>query len=177
MQVVPVVSLNRAPNQTNGRQLGVPPTWPVPDSQQRQTGGDPRLTGYTVDESLGNGGYTSAVTIVGGRRRLSSSPGSRGLVVPQARRGARGLLADEGAPTPAMAPMMRKAPVKPGEAHSESGPMHGANWPGFTLSQTPAFSQVELAGNAPVAQCCRLRDGATSGDMQASSGHMWLKAE
>ena len=103
MQVVPVVSLNRAPNQTNGRQLGVPPTWPVPDSQQRQTGGDPRLTGYTVDESLGNNGYTSAVTIVGGRRRLSEFTWQQGASWGfQARRSTRGLLADEGASPPAM---------------------------------------------------------------------------
>lgn len=116
VQVVPVVSLTRGQNQANGRQLGAPTVWPAPDPQQRQPGGDPRLTGYTVDESLGNGGYTSAVTIVGGRRRLSGSPGSKGVWGLQARHSTRGLLADDGASPPAMAPM-RKTPVKPGEAH------------------------------------------------------------
>ena len=143
VQVVPVVSLNRPPNLGNGRQLGGPPTWPVPpDPEQRQTGADPRLTGYTVDESLGSGGYTSAVTIVGGRRRLSSSPGSKRPLAPQARRGARGLRADEGASTPAMSPM-RKAPVKPGEPHSRSGLVHG---PRITLPTSLHSVRLGLLG-------------------------------
>ena len=116
MQVIPVVALNRGPNQANGRQLGVPTGWPAPDPQQRLPSGDPRLTGYTVDDSLANGGYTSAVTIVGGRRRLSGSPGSKGVWGLQARHRARGLLTDRGASPPTMSPM-RKTPVKPGEAH------------------------------------------------------------
>ncbi len=111
-----MVSLTRGPNPNNGRQLGAPTTWPAPDPGQRMSGGDPRLTGYTVDESLGNNGYTSAVTIVGGRRRLSEFPGSKAPWGFQARRSTRGLLADEGASPPAMGPM-RKTPVKPGEAH------------------------------------------------------------
>ena len=118
-QVVPVVSLNRGPGPNNGRQLGAPTTWPAPDPQQRLTDGDPRLTGYTIDESLGNNGYTSAVTIVGGRRRLSGFPSRKAAWGFQERRNSRGLLADDGASSPGMAPM-RKTPVKPGEAHHQS---------------------------------------------------------
>lgn len=76
-QVVPVVSLNRGPGPNNGRQLGAPTTWPAPDPQQRLTDGDPRLTGYTIDESLGNNGYTSAVTIVGGAAGCQASPAEK----------------------------------------------------------------------------------------------------
>ena len=116
VQVVPVVSLSGYKSQPSGRQLGTPTAWPYPGDPHHHDDDDPRLTGYTVDASLGNGPYSTAVTIVGGRRRLASAAGSlRGL---PARRPSRRLLSDAGAASPAapaMAPM-RKSAVKPGEA-------------------------------------------------------------
>ena len=117
VQVVPVVSLNGNQSQPNGRQLGTPTPWPYPGDPHHHDDDDPRLTGYTVDASLGNGPYSTAVTIVGGRRRLASAAGRlRGAL--SAQRTSRRLLSDAEAATPAapaMAPM-RKPAVKPGEA-------------------------------------------------------------
>jgi len=116
VQVVPVVSLSGNQSQPNGRQLGTPTPWPYPGDPHHHDEDDPRLTGYTVDASLGNGPYSTAVTIVGGRRRLASAASSlRGF---PARRTSRRLLLDAGEASPAapfMAPM-RKSAVKPGEA-------------------------------------------------------------
>ncbi len=114
LQVVPVVSLNGSGNPANGRQTlatpagwPVPPNWAPPSMLPPHHDNDPRLSGYAVDENLGNaqwgnGPYSEAVTIVGGRR-LSGS--NRRLLT-----GAR--ITDAAAPT--MAPVQQTA-VKPGK--------------------------------------------------------------
>lgn len=124
LQVVPVVSLNVS--QSNGRQLGTPSAWPLPGSDwtpstQLPEEAEARVSGFAVDASLGSGPYSTAVTIVGGRRRglMGSPAGERPQGALQARRmAARRFLADNSGSmmaAPAMAPAMKKAAVKPGE--------------------------------------------------------------
>ena len=114
-----MVSLNGSGNPANGRQtLATPAAWPVPLNWALPSmlpphhDNDAQLSGYSVDNTLGNaqysvgnGPYSQAVTIVGGRRKLLG--GNRRLLT-----GER--ITD--AAVPAMAPVQKTA-VKPGEAH------------------------------------------------------------
>ena len=114
-----MVSLNGSGNPANGRQTlatpaawPVPPNWALPSMLPPHHDNDAQLSGYSVDDtlgnaqySMGNGPYSQAVTIVGGRRRLLG--GNRRLLT-----GER--ITDAAAP--AMAPVQKTA-VKPGEAH------------------------------------------------------------
>ena len=119
VQVVPVVSLNGSASQSSGRQLGTPAAWPLPawgwaPPLPRQDGNQGQVPGYSVDASAGSSPFSSAVTIVGGRRLMASTGGqlSGGL---HAVRSSRRVLADAAAASPAapiVAPMKR--PPKPG---------------------------------------------------------------
>ena len=119
LQVVPVVSLNGSASQSSGRQLGTPAAWPLPawgwaPPLPRQDGNQGQVPGYSVDASAGSSPFSSAVTIVGGRRLMASTGGQLpgGL---HAMRSFRRVLADAAAASPAapiVAPMKR--PPKPG---------------------------------------------------------------